>query len=168
MVGNSYGGYLVSILTTMRPVRWLGLRAPALYLDSGWNLPKMQLRVDQDLVNYRRNIVDAGNNRALHACNAFSGDMLLIQSEQDSIVPPSVLTSYRLASTQTRSLTYRCIKDADHGLSSDEAQRAYTSVLVAWMKEMLLHARSDVRDPLPVPDTTVAPESALPTISSGA
>lgn len=168
VVGSSYGGDLASILTTMRPVRWLGLRAPALYLDSGWDLPKLQLRVDQDLVNDRRHIVDADSNRALQACQAFGGDMRLIQSEHDSFVPAAVLTRYRQASTQTRSLTYRCIKDADHGLSSADAQRAYTGMLVAWMKEMLLHAHDPARDPQPEPDTRVAPESAPPTLRSGA
>src|SRR5262245_61191257 len=31
VVGSSYGAYLAAILTTLRPVRWLALRAPALY-----------------------------------------------------------------------------------------------------------------------------------------
>ena len=30
VVGSSYGGYLAAILSTLRPVRWLALRAPAL------------------------------------------------------------------------------------------------------------------------------------------
>jgi pimeloyl-ACP methyl ester carboxylesterase len=35
VVGSSYGGYLASILTTLRPVRWLAMRVPALYLGDG-------------------------------------------------------------------------------------------------------------------------------------
>src|SRR5687767_7291230 len=35
IVGSSYGGYLAAILTTLRPVRWLALRVPALYDDAG-------------------------------------------------------------------------------------------------------------------------------------
>src|SRR6476469_8266733 len=31
VIGSSYGGYLAAILTSCRPVRWLALRAPALY-----------------------------------------------------------------------------------------------------------------------------------------
>src|SRR5207244_3884041 len=30
VVGSSYGGYLAAVLTSLRPVCWLGLRAPAL------------------------------------------------------------------------------------------------------------------------------------------
>jgi len=38
VVGSSYGGYLASILSSMRAVKWLALRAPALYIDSGWEV----------------------------------------------------------------------------------------------------------------------------------
>lgn len=160
VIGSSYGGYLATILSTMRPVRWLGLRAPALYMDSGWELPKMQLRRDQDLVSYRRNIVPPDSNRALQACRAFTGDMLLIESEFDDVIPASVLASYRQAATQTRSLTYRQIKGADHGLSTEDGQRAYTSVLVSWLKEMVAHARAGQQPHTAVPDLQATPETA--------
>ena len=48
-VGSSYGGYLAAILTTLRPVRWLALRVPALYQDEGWDVPKKQLHKVSDL-----------------------------------------------------------------------------------------------------------------------
>jgi pimeloyl-ACP methyl ester carboxylesterase len=141
VVGSSYGGYLGAILTTLRPVRWLALRAPALYMDRGWESPKLQLRKDQDLTAYRRSLVRAEGNRALEACQAFDGDMLLIESEFDDVIPRSVLSSYREASTGTRSLTYRCVKGADHGLTKEGDQAAYTSLLVGWLKEMVAGAR---------------------------
>src|SRR5690606_32354602 len=33
IVGSSYGGYLAALATALRPVRWLALRAPAIYED---------------------------------------------------------------------------------------------------------------------------------------
>ena len=57
LVGSSYGGYLASILTTLRPVRWLALRAPALYIDADWGAPKLQLHRSQDLKTYRHSRV---------------------------------------------------------------------------------------------------------------
>ena len=143
VVGSSYGGYLATILTSMRPVSWLALRAPALYIDTGWELPKLQLHQDHDLRAYRRSFVDAATNRALRACAAFKGDVLLLQSEHDDIIPPAVIKSYRAACTQARSLTYRCIQGADHGLSDERSQRVYTGLLVQWIAEMLPDARRD-------------------------
>jgi uncharacterized protein len=144
LVGSSYGGYLAAILTTLRPVKWLGLRVPALYIDSGWELPKLQLHKEQDLRAYRRRFVVAASNRALRACAEFQGDVLIVESERDDIIPKEVITSYREACAQARSLTYRCIAGADHGLTDDAAQRAYTALLTQWLAEMLPSARRKV------------------------
>jgi len=141
VVGSSYGGYLAAILTSMRAVKWLALRAPALYIDTGWEVPKLQLHKEQDLKAYRNSLVGPEENRALRACAAFQGDTLIIESELDSIIPATVITSYRGAFIQSRSLTYRVIQGADHGLSQDTSQRAYTSLLVNWLTEMVFGAR---------------------------
>jgi dienelactone hydrolase len=141
LVGSSYGGYLAAILTAERAVKWLALRAPALYIDSGWELPKLQLHKDQDLHTYRRKLVPPDSNRALRACAQFRGDVLIVESEHDDIIPRPVITSYREACLQARSLTYRCIAGADHGLSDDASQRAYTALLTQWLGEMLAGER---------------------------
>lgn len=141
VVGSSYGGYLACILTGERPVRWLGLRVPALYEDSGWNVPKLQLHKDQDLRSYRQSFVAASSNRALKACIGFEGEVLLVESEHDDRVPHPVITSYREAFLRARSLTYRCMAGADHGLTDPAQQRAYTALLLQWLGEMLLAAR---------------------------
>jgi len=141
VVGSSYGGYLAAILTSMRGVKWLALRAPALYLDSGWELPKLQLHRDHDLVAYRKKLIPAAENRALRACLAYQGDVLVIESENDRVIPHPVITSYVEACTRAHSLTVRVIQGADHGLSDEGAQRSYTSLLVNWMSEMVQGAR---------------------------
>jgi len=143
VVGSSYGGYLATILTSMRQVSWLALRAPALYIDTGWELPKLQLHQDHDLRAYRRSFVEAATNRALRACSVFKGDVLLLESEHDDIIPPAVIKSYRAAFTHARSLTYRCMQGADHGASDESSQRAYTGLLLQWLAEMLPDARRD-------------------------
>jgi len=143
VVGSSYGGYLGAILTTERPVRWLSMRVPALYYDDGWELPKLQLHRDYDLVSYRRRLIATEENRALRACTAFAGDVLLVESEHDRIVPHPVIQSYREACAGCRSLRYRIISGADHGLSDPEHQTAYTRMLVRWFAECLAQERGD-------------------------
>ncbi|WP_280156056.1 alpha/beta fold hydrolase [Piscinibacter sp. XHJ-5] len=159
VVGSSYGGYLGAILTTQRAVRWLALRAPALYIDTGWELPKLQLHKDQDLRTYRRSFVPADTNRALRACADFQGDVLIVQSERDDVIPHTVVTSYREACLKARSLTYRCIEGADHGLTDDTSQRAYTALLTQWMGEMLPKVRREGQGP--VSAATMAPAERL-------
>ncbi|AOZ06022.1 alpha/beta hydrolase family protein [Cupriavidus malaysiensis] len=161
VIGSSYGGYLAALLSEMRPVRWLGLRAPALYMDSGWELPKRELHRTQDLVAYRRTVVPAQSNRALRACAAFEGDVLVIGSELDMIVPHTVVTSYVDAFSRAESITYRTIRGADHGLTEEEAQRAYSTLLMNWLREMVTGARSGPVSPGARPNDPVAATKLL-------
>jgi pimeloyl-ACP methyl ester carboxylesterase len=146
VIGSSYGRYLAAILTTLRPVRWLGLRVPALYKDEDWAVPKRRLDKDE-LAAYRRRPVSAEENRALRACARFAGDVLVVESEHDDIVPHPTIASYRAAFERARSLTYRVIKDADHGLSEPAWQHAYTALLLKCTTEMVLSARESGTPP---------------------
>lgn len=144
VVGTSYGGYLAAILTSLRPVRWLAMRVPALYRDEDWAMPKRQL--DREVLNrLRRSRVRPEDNRALAACAAFRGDVLIVESEQDSFVPHETIMSYRAAFQQTHSLTHRILLGADHALSEESCQRAYTDILVGWATEMVVGGRLNRR-----------------------
>jgi len=138
VVGSSYGGYLAAILTSLRAVRWLALRAPALYMDQDWGVPKRQLHHGDDLLLYRQRLVMAKDNKALRACEAFAGDVLIVESERDQVIPHPVIASYLEATTQAHSLTYRVLAQADHGLTDETSQRAYTTLLHNWLREMLV------------------------------
>jgi pimeloyl-ACP methyl ester carboxylesterase len=142
VVGSSYGGYLATLLTTLRPVKWLALRAPALYRDSDWNAPKQKLRKLQDLPAYRRERIAATDNRALCAANAYRGDVLIVESGRDDTIPHPVIENYRDAFGNARSLTYRVLDDADHALSDPSWRHAYTTILVNWITEMIAGKRT--------------------------
>lgn len=142
VIGSSYGGYLGAILTSLRPVKWLALRVPALYMDRDWKLPKRQLHKGQALVAYRQHLIAADDNRALRACADFRGDVLVVESEFDHIIPRTVISSYLDACVHARSLTYRTIAGADHGLTEESMQQAYTTLLVNWLSEVVFAPRT--------------------------
>jgi pimeloyl-ACP methyl ester carboxylesterase len=146
VVGSSYGGYLAAIVSSLRPVRWLTLRVPALYRDEDWSLPKQQLK-KYGLADYRRGRVTPADNRVLAACATFKGDALIVESENDDIVPHPVIENYLAALKGAHSLTYRVIEGADHALSEEPWQQAYTSLLVNWATEMVLGAREEGKAP---------------------
>jgi pimeloyl-ACP methyl ester carboxylesterase len=141
IVGSSYGAYLAAIATSLRPVRWLALRAPALYKDADWHLPKRRLHDDPDFESYRQRAHPPQHNRALAACARFKGDGLVVESQRDSVMPHPVVANYVAALSSARSLTYRVIEEADHGLSQEAWKNAYTDLLVTWLKEMTANAR---------------------------
>lgn len=140
VVGSSYGGYLASILTSLRSVKWLALHVPALYRDDEWMLPKRQLN-RESLAAYRLSTVQPSENRALAACRRFKGDVLIVEAQHDDFVPHSTIMNYRTAFREAHSLTHRILDGADHGLTHKEAQRSYTSILLNWATEMVVGAR---------------------------
>jgi hypothetical protein len=140
VAGSSYGGYLGAILTSLRPVKWLALRVPALYRDEDWALPKTQLK-KYGLAAFRRGPVSPEENRALRACAQFAGDVLIVESEHDDTIPHPVIANYMAAFQKAHSVTYRVLAGADHGLSDERWERAYSALLVGWMTEMVLGAR---------------------------
>jgi len=90
---------------------------------------------------YRRMALEARGNRALEACSQFNGDVLIVESEHDEIIPASATANYRTAFATARSVTVRVIEGADHALSDQQWQNAYTSLLTDWAKEVVVKAR---------------------------
>jgi hypothetical protein len=93
----------------------------------------------------------------LRACAAFSGDTLIVESERDAVVPHQVVVKYREAFTGARSLTYRMIPGADHAPTGRANQRAYTTILVTWLTEIVFGARGSEGS---------APPAIAPSLSS--
>ncbi|WP_326542441.1 alpha/beta hydrolase family protein [Pseudorhodoferax sp.] len=132
LLGFSYGGYMATFLAAAKPVRFLALRSPALYPDAGWDEPKESL--DQpSLRAYRGQRLGPAQNRSLWCCARFRGDVLLIDSEEDEIIPPAVIANYESAFRAARSMTRYTLAGADHALSAPAAQREYHNVLVDWL-----------------------------------
>jgi uncharacterized protein len=136
-VGTSYGGYLAALATIQRSISHLTLQAPAIYRDPDWLLPKIKLHEDPELTVYRRHVVSPNDNLALRACAAFTGDVLIIESQYDAIVPHPVSESYAVACAQARSLTCSVIANADHGLSEERWRNEYTSILTNWIRSRM-------------------------------
>ena len=145
VIGSSYGGYLAAVLTSLRPVRWLGLRVPAIYRDENWEQPKRRLNGD-DLTLYRQTTIEPEKNRALAACEDFFGDVLIVESENDTIVPHPVIENYLAAFKYARSVAHRVMAGVDHAMSKKAWRQAYVQIVVAWMTEMRLAAKAQDKE----------------------
>jgi uncharacterized protein len=133
VVGTSYGGYLATLLPNERKVRRLALRAPALYKDDDFDRPKRQLNLDSDLPAYRRRRLEPAENRALRAAARFEGDVLIVESEDDTVIPHAVIDNYVRAFRAACTTQYQLLAHADHGLSGLAARRAWSALLMRWL-----------------------------------
>lgn len=128
--GVSYGGYLASILTTKRPILWLALKSPALYKDERFTEPTAKIIKENPKV-FSQSGISAKDNLALQALSNFSGDVLLVESENDTVVTHETLTNY-LEVLKNKKLTYKNIKNADHALSNEVWKNEFIAILSNW------------------------------------
>lgn len=135
LVGFSYGGYIATFVAAAKPVGFMALRSPALYPDSGWDAPKEALD-KPTLRAYRSQLLGPSQNRSLRCCTRFRGDVLLIGSENDEVIPHQVIDSYERAFTSARSVVRHTLAGADHALSAPAARREYHQVLVQWLRRV--------------------------------
>ena len=111
IVGASFGAYLAAWTAARRPVRWLALRAPT-------NRQNGQLGPASD------------------ALAGFSGDLLVVESEFDRVIPHDVVVSYIHAVAETQ-VTYDVIAGAGHELSEPEWRARVVHILRQWFRGRL-------------------------------
>lgn len=136
VVGASYGGYLASLLTSKRPVKWLALRVPALYADESFDAPSGKM-TEKSKLAYLKKKHSPSENMALETLRAFHGSVLFVESENDEEIPGQVISNYLGAINSRERLARRIIRGADHALSKPEWKQQFIDILSEWFKEQL-------------------------------
>lgn len=90
IAGMSYGGYLAILLSVDKVAKSLLLRSPPLYPHALRYKPRREYTEKEAL----RTDPDA-NNPAVAAIRGFTGKVLLVVSEHDSVVPTSITDVYK-------------------------------------------------------------------------
>lgn len=66
-------------------------------------------------------------------CAAFRGHALLVSSELDQVIQPTVVDSYSSALQRALTLEHKVLPDADHLLSRAEWRDSYHTMVVDWL-----------------------------------
>jgi alpha-beta hydrolase superfamily lysophospholipase len=109
--GASYGAYLAVLATSVRRIARLILRAPALYNDS-----ELSSRLDLP----RRSDPDAVADSFMRTLRGCSMPTLVLESEDDDVIPHSVIRRYLENLPQVE---HAILRGAKHSLVTD-AERA--------------------------------------------
>jgi hypothetical protein len=94
-------------LSTLRPVRWLALRAPA-------DHPRDRL------------------GSALAPLRTFDGDVLVVECARDEVVPHAAVMGFVNALDDPDHMSYEVIPDERHQLSTPESQQRFIDLLRRW------------------------------------
>jgi pimeloyl-ACP methyl ester carboxylesterase len=117
--GASYGGYVGTLLVGERPIHRLLLRAPALYDDDAFAAPPGD----------RSTTVEGKHARVTEAARSLSGGVLLLESENDDVIPHEVIDFYLHAFPDARR---EILQGAGHALSEDRHRQAFLQLILSW------------------------------------
>ena len=118
IVGASFGAYLAVWTAAERPIKWLALRAPTDRRDDDGQL-----------------------GSALAALAHFPGDLLVVESELDDVIPHDVVSSYTRAVPEPARVTYKVIPGAVHELREPEWRAQFVDILRRWFRDRLAASR---------------------------
>lgn len=136
IIGSSYGAYLSAVATNFLEFEWLILRVPALYFNDKFNIPTDKL-IKEDKNAFTTFGLTPENSLALKGVANFPGDILIIESEKDEVIPHSVIENYLGVISDKRRLTYKIIKNARHSLTDEKLDKEYLHLLKNWFLDKM-------------------------------
>ena len=135
-IGSSFGGYLSALLSAERNLSGMVLRVPADYRDAGFDAPHFSQRKESDHSEWKNRLHAHDETAALRAVHSFKGNVLVVESECDELVPKTTVESYRNAVSDESKVTYVVMKDAPHSISKyPEFQKEFAKIVISWLGE---------------------------------
>lgn len=136
VIGGSFGGYLGSILTTKRKVTNLALRVPADYRDAWFDKIKWETSgvTTPEVWAFRKRLKKPSESMALAAMHKFNGNVLIVESEKDTVVPHETMVNYANAVSDKTKLTHIVIKGAPHSIKRGPFRDKVEKIYVDWFK----------------------------------
>ena len=76
---------------------------------------------------------DLPNVRSIQAISQFQGDLLIVTSEKDQIIPESIPEAYLSSAAQAKSKERITLIGAPHGLSGSIYEAQFIEILKNWL-----------------------------------
>lgn len=133
--GGSFGGLIAAVLSEIRDVKSILVRAPAAYT------PEMREEKMGDIIARElrvfNEISDIENTAAIHAIAKFKGSLLVIACENDTHIPRAIPQAYFDSAKSAARREFEVLKGAEHSLQTDELRGKFCDRLVQWFLETL-------------------------------
>lgn len=120
----SYGAYLASLVAQRRAMARLLLRAPAMYGDDEYDVP---------LGIARSSRADSSASMLTTSLAAFDGEVLVLESGADEVIPHAVIEFYLRTCRRARHVT---IPEATHGLTRAEWEERFLQEILTFFGKL--------------------------------
>ncbi len=107
-----------------RSVKRLLLRAPALYRDADFDVP-LAARAKTDVLDSSA----VFDSNALEALRRYDGDVMIVESEFDEVIPRWTIEAYASACKHE---SHVVIPGVGHTLEDDASREAFVELIVSW------------------------------------
>lgn len=136
-VGSSFGSYMAALLSAERSLQGIVLRVPANYRDIGFDEPLYTQRKQGEHSQWKNNPHANDETAALRAVHAFSGHILVVESEKDELVPSTTVRSYKDAAPDPFKLSFVTMSNAPHSISRfPEFQKEFNATVSTWLESL--------------------------------
>jgi len=135
LVGSSVGAILAAITSSQRTVQSIVFRAPAAYTTQMMQLSMAGTMLNES--NQFHEITDLASTPAGKAITNFSGSLLVIASENDTMIPSKITKGYFYISRRLKQKEYFVIKNAPHQLKDQKQKQILFDKTVEWFKQTL-------------------------------
>lgn len=139
VVGNSFGGYIAALLTTVVKTNGLSMRVPANYPDESFDeFQKGQGHENPNITAWRKTLHSADATRSLRGLSVYKGPVQIIEAEQDEIIPHETVQAYVYACRENSiPCDYHLMKGWPHSIGSDKERIAQNNqIIYTWLKAL--------------------------------
>jgi len=137
VVGESFGAYLSCNLSKERHLKAIALRVPTDFPNDGFYDKPHKDFVGSLSFDWKSKEHSPKDSFALEAMNSFDGDILIVASEKDDIVPIQTTKNYIASVSNPEKFTYKLVKGARHSMLNPIEQMKYIQLLIQWFDNCL-------------------------------
>jgi uncharacterized protein len=130
LIGESFGGYIASVLSSKRTIKNLILRVPTDFPNEGFfDIPHITFAGSKS-IEWKQEAHPFRDSYALEAVHNYKKRIFLIASEKDLILPFQTIKNYLSAGSDKKMLEFQLMKNTGHSLVNPMKLYKFSRILI--------------------------------------
>lgn len=135
-IGSSFGSYLGDLLSSHRNINKLIMRVPANYPDGDPSETIYKYADTYELMEWRKQPKNYDEVESLKYLHDFRGNILIVESGEDEVVPHQTIQNYLDAVNDKSKLRHIVMEGAPHSITDfPELKKEFNKIVINWLKD---------------------------------